>query len=340
MSPWTGPAAALAQRVHDFIVAADEGRPTEPFEVLAADLHAHQRAVDPVIAALSPQPTRALHEIPGVPVGLFKDVPIGAVRDEEAAVTFRTSGTAVGRRGVVRLRSSALYDLGAHRWHQRCVPNAPTDVLALLQDPASVADSSLAHMVRGFGRVSWHLGPSGLDHDGVARRLREAEGPLYLAATGFALAELLRGPLPALPPSSVLMVTGGFKGREVDVDEAGLLRLARAQLMPGRLVTEYGMTELSSQLWGSDGEPYRAPPWLRVLPLDPATGAVLPPGSRGQLRFVDLCNLDSAVVIDTLDEGTVATDGSVTLHGRLAGAEVRGCSLTVEDLLDAHAGRR
>ena len=91
------------------------------------------------------------------------------------------------------------------------------------------------------------------------------------------------------------------------------------------------MTELSSQLWGTPETSYHPPPWLRAVAVDPVTGTPRPPGEPGQLRFVDLANLDGSVAVETLDEGIVHPDRSVTLRGRLAGAPVRGCSLTVEE---------
>jgi len=338
MSPWTGEAAALAERIAAYVRAAlVDGPEPEPFDGLAVAVHRWQRAFDPVLDALATTPADAVRgalDVPAVPVSLFKDLPVGTVGDDDAAVVFRTSGTTGGGRGTHRLRSSVLYDLGAQGWHRRCVPDAPTDVLALLTDPTEAPDSSLSHMVAGFGEVRWALTASGLDTDAVRRWVGEATAPVYVAATAFALAELLDEGPPRLPPGSVVMVTGGFKGRTVRLSDEQLYAEVQGQMAPERLVTEYGMTELSSQLWGAPGQPYRPPRWLRVVAVDPATGAPRPAGDRGQLRFIDLCNLDGTLAIDTMDEGVVAPDGGVTLHGRLAGAELRGCSLTVEELWD------
>ena len=60
-------------------------------------------------------------------------------------------------------------------------------------------------------------------------------------------------------------------------------------------------------------------------------GPLLVTAVAGVLRFWDLCNLDSTLGIETLDEGIVEEDGSVRLFGRLAGATPRGCSLSVEE---------
>ncbi len=334
MSAWPPALAPLAVRVRAYVEAAlaDRSEP-EPVDGLAVAIPRAQRALDPVLAALAEgEPSDALG-IPAVPVALFKDLPVGTVSaDEDAAVVFRTSGTTGGGRGSHRLRSTELYDLGAQGFHRRCVPDAPREVVALLHDPAIATDSSLSHMVAGFGRVRWALRPAGLDHEALDGWVREATGPLYVAATAFALADWLQHGPPVLPAGSVVMVTGGFKGRTVALSDEAMYALAQERLQPERLVTEYGMTELSSQLWGRPGQPYRAPRWLRVVAVDPATGRPRAAGERGQLRFIDLCNLDGTLVIDTMDEGVVSADGEVTLLGRLEGSEVRGCSLTMEDV--------
>ena len=112
----------------------------------------------------------------------------------------------------------------------------------------------------------------------------------------------------------------------------------------GRIVNEYGMTELLSQYWEpgleTDGplpieeRRHVAPPWLRTRVLDPATLEELPAGERGLLCHVDLANLGSVACVLTEDVGRLDEDG-LQLFGRAEGAEPRGCSLAVEALLDA-----
>jgi hypothetical protein len=104
------------------------------------------------------------------------------------------------------------------------------------------------------------------------------------------------------------MVTGGFKGRRVRLDAPGLYASLGQRLGQTRVVGEYGMTELSSQLWsdpvpaGQQPGDFVAPPWLRVYTVDPATGQ---PASPGLLRFVDLANRWSVLAIETMDMGIV-----------------------------------
>jgi len=329
--------AALAARIEAFIVAALGENPLpESFETLAIDVHSWQSERCRVARRLSPaQPPRRVEDLPAVPVALFRDLNIGAIPDDEVGALFRTSGTTGARRGVHRLRDTALYDRGALGWASAYLGSAPGDIVALLTDPTVTPDSSLSHMVADFvhfgkpARTTWHLVDGQLHIDSLTRRMHATRGPVFLAATSFSLdAWLAAEPLP-LPEGSVVMVTGGFKGRTRRLSDEDLFGATRRVLAPARIVTEYGMTELSSQLWGDPGGAYHPPPWLRAVAADPFSGQPCEPGVSGQLRFYDLCNLDSAVGIETMDEGVVREDGSVLLSGRLSGAPPRGCSLTV-----------
>lgn len=323
---WTGEARSLADRVRRFV---DSDGGSEPFGGLALAIDRWQRAHDPNLAALCTAEPTHWTEIPAVPVSLHKHLPMGTA-PADAPVVFRTSGTTGGGRGEHRMRSCALYDHNALRHFHACVPDAPTDVVGILSDPATAPDASLSHMVALFGPATWHF-DGAVDREGLARRIADATGPLFVGTTAFALAEWLDGEVPALPPGSVLMTTGGFKGRVHRLDGDALFTEAQARLAPERLVTEYGMTELSSQLWGTPATRYVPPAWLRCVPVEPETAEILEPYTPGQLRFVDLCNLDGPLAIETMDLGFVDDQGHVHLEGRLPGAPARGCSLTVEE---------
>jgi acyl-coenzyme A synthetase/AMP-(fatty) acid ligase len=325
MTPWTGDAAPLAQAIADYI----DGDRSQSWEALALAIHRYQVARDPVLAALVERPVHDWTDIPAVPVGVFKTLPVGTISPDAPSIAFRTSGTTGGGRGVHRLHSTALYDRGAIQAARRALGPRCDAVVALLEDPAHAPDASLSHMVALFGPVGWWVRSGQLDVDGANQALADARGEVLLATTAFAAAEwLMRGAVRA-PPGARAMVTGGFKGRIHSLSEPELVDALRA--LGFDVVLEYGMTELSSQLWARPGAPYEPPPWLRVRAVDPVHGGVLPPGALGQLRFWDLANLDGTLAIETMDQGEVDEAGRVRLHGRLAGSPPRGCSLTVEE---------
>lgn len=309
-------------------------------EALALELHAWQRRQSPLLDALADGASPArLEDIPAVPVQLYKELDIATFPTLDARVVFRTSGTTQGTRGTVYLRDTSLYDLGARAHAHACITDLPLNVVSLC---SHADDSSLGHMVADFAGGK-QLACFDLTH-GVSpdtwATLRGADAPVFLACTAFALDALFELPgHAALDARSVVMVTGGFKGRHTRLDAPGLYQAIAQRLGRPRVVGEYGMTELSSQLWtepvaaGQVPGAFRAPPWMHVYTVDPVSGA--PVAGEGLLRFVDLCNVDSSLAIETLDLGIVRFHAGaqwVELRGRLAGSEARGCSLTVEEL--------
>lgn len=301
------------------------------FDSLALELYRWQRANNADYDAICGRVTVAgWRDIPAVPVALFQDLPLCCFPPEQARLVFRTSGTTVGRRGEHRLLDAELYELGARLHAEAVVGAIPAQGVALVPQ---AADSSLGHMCRSFAPdLGWFFSiEAGVDVAGARAALRAATLPQFLPATAFAMAELLEGldaPL-RLPEGSLVMVTGGYKGRTRAIPEDALVGAAHDAFPGARVVGEYGMTELSSQLWAAPlGTPFRPPPWMRVRAVDPLTRA---PATRGLLCFVDLANHQTVLAIETQDVGEVLPDGRVALQGRLGGAPARGCSLTVEE---------
>ena len=96
------------------------------------------------------------------------------------------------------------------------------------------------------------------------------------------------------------------------------------------------MTELTSQcytavLGGGDPDLFLSPHWMRARVLHPETLAEQPPGEPGLLALFDLANVGSAVHLLTEDLAAAEGEG-FRLLGRAGEAELRGCSLTVEEL--------
>jgi hypothetical protein len=144
------------------------------------------------------------------------------------------------------------------------------------------------------------------------------------------------------------METGGLKGTGREIGRAELYeRIAAATGVPeDRIVSEYGMTELLSQLYtpvlaegASDPVEHVAPPWLAVRALDPMTLEEVAEGETGLLSFYDLANAGSVSHLLTEDLGRVVA-GRVRLEGRVRGAEPRGCSRTMDELMSSVGGAR
>ena len=201
-------------------------------------------------------------------------------------------------------------------------------------------ESSLGHMCRAFAPTmsQCFIPDLGVLKEEAMERLRTANEAQFIPATAFAMASFLQHvtldtPPIHLPEGSVIMITGGFK----DVSKKSAKQnytVASTTYSPTlRIVGEYGMSELSSQMWSNDLQSrFRPPPWLRVVAVEPRTGQALPNGTLGQLKFLDLANHQTVLAIETRDQGIVYPDGSLELMGRLPLSDPRGCSLSVEEV--------
>jgi hypothetical protein len=269
--------------------------------------------------------------IPAVPVALFRDLNLTCFPPFLASVAFRTSGT-TGPRGIHRLQDTEVYDLGSLIAMQRIIGSVPQDGVSLVSPSF---DSSLGHMCRSFAPklLQCFLTDVGVLAVDAWNALHQATTPIFLPSTGFAMVSLLeKATHPCLlPKGSIIMVTGGLKGKHTEVNEQDLYAKLCSMFPTASIVAEYGMTELSSQLWSTKlGKPFHPPPWMKVVAVDPKTGS--PANGIGILKFVDLANHQTVLAIETRDLGEVLTDGSVVLHGRAPQAEPRGCSLSVEEV--------
>jgi hypothetical protein len=197
-----------------------------------------------------------------------------------------------------------------------------------------------AFWIRRDAERNWSL-----DARGLMDALAQARRPVFLGGTAFAFVEFFDGAsdLPRLSAGSVIMETGGLKGRSRDIEREELFSLFTERLgVPlDRCVSEYSMTELSSQAYTDNlvrGVPwfeaaYQVPPWVQVDVVDPVDFSVLPKGERGLIRWLDLANLYSVAAVQTSDVGVVLEEGGFHLFGRAKGAEQRGCSLLVEEIV-------
>ena len=76
------------------------------------------------------------------------------------------------------------------------------------------------------------------------------------------------------------------------------------------------------------------PHWIRSRLVDPLTGLDVPTGERGILAHTDLANFNSVVTILTEDVGKSSENGFILL-GRAEGTQAKGCSLAVDEFLQA-----
>ena len=300
---------------------------------------------------VSPDTVRDWRDVPAVPALAMKRL---ALHADEPLQVFRSSGTG-GERSVHHQPYPDLYRQAIDCSFPRfCLPGlrTPAPMLSLVPTVEQAPDSSLAFMAAhvldewGAADSTNAFGERGVDVTRARSWLgaRQREGrPVLVFATSFALAQLLdalerRFLHFRLAPGSVVFDTGGYKGRHQELSRDDLLARIQTWLgvAPEQVVREYGMTELSSQCYttnliGGDPEVFVAPHWVRVRVLHPETLADQATGEPGLIAVFDLANVGSVPHLLTEDLGVADGEG-FKLLGRAGSAELRGCSLTVEEL--------
>jgi hypothetical protein len=340
------------------------------FEALALELFAlqfeHNAAYRRLCEARGARPGMVAHwtGIPAIPTSAFKEFDLSCLPAKERTTVFHSSGT-TGQKPSQHFHNAgslALYDASLLRWFAaHCqLPIANGQLAILTPRPAEAPHSSLAHMFETIRREVCCAGTAFvgkaakdgawiLDAAAALERLNAASGTgqaLLMLGTAFSFVHLLDYLAEhdlrfALPPGSCALETGGYKGRSRSLPQAALHALIseRLGIPPGRIVCEYGMSELSSQAYDRTLAPshntqhatrntpcFHFPPWARVQIVSPETGREVAEGETGLIRVFDLANVYSVLAIQTEDLGIRHGDGFV-LAGRAVLAEPRGCSL-------------
>lgn len=283
-------------------------------------------------AALGPGP---------IPISLFRHARVYPKDAPAPAQIFRSSGTTAADRALHALPSTALYRQAALEGARRQLFAAgePTQLVLLAPSPRSHPASSLGQMLHFFEEAFAAQPSEWLPIDAPAqalKRLRElcaAEAtPICLFATALALLALMEQGDCTLPQGSQVVQTGGLKSLDAHFDFAFLAQRCAEQLQidpAQQLWSEYGMTELSSQLYAppaARNPRYEAPPWVRLSVLDAEQGTLCGTGSVGRIRIEDLANVYTCCDILTEDLGRLDERGGLTLLGRQQVAPLRGCS--------------
>lgn len=272
-------------------------------------------------------------QIPSLPISFFKShqVVTGDFAAEKIFESSGTTGTSTSRHYV---KDAALYKesfLKAFRLFYGDIRN--WCILGLLPSYLERGNSSLVMMVDELIRQSDHPA-SGFYLDEHAKLsqtlavLEQSAQPTLLIGVTFGLLDFAAA-YPQQLKHTIVMETGGMKGRRKELTRAEVHALLSEGLGVDTIHSEYGMTELLSQAYSKGGGRFVCPPWMKVLVRDEEDPLSVKNHGRGLLQVIDLANVWSCSFIATEDVGRVYEDGSFEVWGRLDNSDIRGCSLLV-----------
>lgn len=347
----TSPYPASLDRTMDRLIEAINARGSESaweeeyfwrwiIEILSS--HPENKLGDPQETG----PLKSLEDLPAVTTDTFRfRAPIHPKGAQEGVLDFRTSGTTSATRGRHLLYRDDIYRTSAVQAFNALVLKhyRPQRLVSLVPRREEAKHSSLSYMIHLFedalfpGKTDHMTDNNGIDLVRAGRALMALSKrgtPALVFSTSLAAHELISSLPPVkLPPGSLFLTTGGFKGINVKLDEKELDLSIKRHFGGVSTGSEYGMTELLSQGYRlNDNDYYTLPPWCRVLSINPLTGKSTARGEVGLLRFVDLANAQSAICVQTADLGRALSHHSFQYTGRVKSAPVRGCSLTYQEL--------
>lgn len=312
----------------------------QAFEKLAWKTFEFQFEQNPVYRAYcsllnkAPEDCSHLTDIPFLPVEFFKTHQLCST---QAPVTheFRSSGTSSAQTSRHLLSDIKAYER-SFQTAFRYFYGDPSEwvILALLPSYLERGDSSLVYMVEGLMQQSGRQ-----ENDFYLDRLHELRTQLQklalknqktlLLGVSFALLDLAAlGPMEL--PQTIVMETGGMKGRRKEIIRSELHDQLKESFGVSEIHSEYGMTELLSQAYSKGDGRFCCPPWMRVFGRsteDPLT--LVPNNQQVGLNLIDLANQQSCSFIATQDLGRIFDDGSFEVLGRFDLADARGCNLMV-----------
>lgn len=308
------------------------------FESLTLEVFNHQFHHNPTYRSFCdllykhPSGISKVEDIPFLPISFFKDKKVisGSESTQKIFSSSGTTGSTASKHYVTDLSIYEQSFLKAfHRFYGK-----PDDyaILGLLPNYLEREGSSLIYMVDHLIKESKHplSGFYLYDHQSLndnLKALEESRTKTLLIGVSFALLDFIER-FPQHLNHTIIMETGGMKGRRKELIRQDLHRLLCDGFGVNKIHSEYGMTELLSQAYSKGDGIFHCSPWMKVLTReteDPLS--IQGTDKTGGLNIIDLANINSCSFIATQDLGKVAADGSFEVIGRFDFSDIRGCNL-------------
>nr|WP_314896208.1 acyl transferase [uncultured Flavobacterium sp.] len=308
------------------------------------------------------QKVKSLSQIPFLPIQFFKSHQVISNTDaiEE---TFTSSGTTGMITSKHLVTDASIYEESYRKGFPQFYGNIEDYVvLALLPSYLEREGSSLIYMVEDLITLSNHP-ESGFylhNHEELIAKLialDQVGQNVILIGVTYALLDLIETlngkssfsdkkkrvlddlrqttelsekKLPFQLQNTIIMETGGMKGKRKEMIREEL----HEQLCKGFGVSvihsEYGMTELLSQAYSLGNGVFECPSWMQILIRDAEDALTyIQDGKTGGINVIDLANINSCSFIATQDLGKKNPNNSFEVLGRFDNSDIRGCNLMV-----------
>ena len=288
-----------------------------------------------------PHKVKSLQQIPFLPIQFFKSHKVVS-NTNPIQETFTSSGTTGMITSKHLVTDVSLYEESYRKGFAEFYGNIEDYVvLALLPSYLDREGSSLIYMVKDLIELS-NRPESGFylnNHDELIAQLitlEKAGQNVILIGVTFALLDVIEYaksisfPLRELGGSTIIMETGGMKGRRKEMIREELHEQLCKGFGVSAIHSEYGMTELLSQAYSLGDGVFECPAWMQILVRDTEDALTyIDSGKTGGINVIDLANINSCSFIATQDLGKKNPNNSFEVLGRFDNSDIRGCNLMV-----------
>jgi len=276
---------------------------------------------------------KTIKDIPYLPIEFFRTEKVVSSQNPTETV-FTSSGTTGSTPSAHYVTDLSLYEKSfTNTIHQFYGSITEYTIIALLPSYLERQGSSLIHMVDYLIKKSTsHDSGFYLDQTNdlieILQKLTSENKKIMLIGVSFALLDIVENHQLQLGPNTIVIETGGMKGRRKEIIREELHQKLKQGLGVSQIHSEYGMTELLSQAYALADGLFRCPPWMKVTARNTEESlALIEHGKTGGINIIDLANLNSCSFIATQDLGKTYKDGSFEVLGRFDNSDVRGCNL-------------
>jgi hypothetical protein len=282
---------------------------------------------------IAPREIKTISRIPFLPISFFKTHTIQTGSFEPEAV-FESSGTTQTINSRHYVKDLSVYQRSFTAGFERFYGSVNDwCIIGLLPSYLERQNSSLVVMVDELIKRSGHPQSGFYLYEfeklsGVLLELEKQKQKTILIGVTFALLDFAEK-FPMNLHHTVVMETGGMKGRRRELTRVEVHQLLKGRLGIGVIHAEYGMTELLSQAYSGGEGIFEPVPWMRVLVRSEDDPLDVQEQGGGIINIIDLANIHSCSFIATDDAGKVFGDRRFEIWGRVDNSDLRGCSLMI-----------
>ena len=311
----------------------------ESFEALTFEIFEFQFENNPIYRSYCdllykhPSTIRTLEDIPFLPIQFFKSHTILS-SNELIQKTFSSSGTTGQNTSKHHITNLKIYEESFRNAFNVFYGDIKDyTILALLPSYSEREGSSLIYMVEHLISES-NKEKSGFylynlsELASTLKNLDNQNENVLLIGVSFALLDLIESHKLQLK-HTIIMETGGMKGRRKEIVRHELHRLLKDGLGVKTIHSEYGMTELLSQAYSKGNGVFETPLWMKVLIRDTDDPLTITESlnKTGGINIIDLANINSCAFIATQDLGKRIFNNQFEVIGRFDNSDIRGCNL-------------